>query len=603
MLNLFLPIRIKNRFIISKTVLYIYIKSKSIYVCLVNISGSSRKVLKTAKVNFDTIDENNLDLFFANTINKMVGSWKFDYSKLIIISNNIIFKTSTFPFDDEKKIKMVAPFEIEENLPFSLSECVIDTISINSDKTKNINLALSAVVKQESLSFYKDIFSHTSLNLNSITVDAIEFIIYNLKKNTESDYFVFILDDESLLLLVYKNNLLVNIQNIQSSKIISKEYYNSSENTDKQNKSEETESKEVKPVETKEEAKLTEKVEEKVSEKPNEELLKIEDEHKYALTEINENSENKNVVENKIEKKVEVKSFVRENNSNSNLVNSIVSLIEIISKKNKINISSSVIYLVGFEKEKELTLNNVAKLLNCKIEKYAITEFDNENKNDVKIEFEDKTNNFFKDNETDILKMVLIDLEKSSSFNLAYEEDIKYKKNILFNQVIFGLIFSVIIIGISIITNLIKINNQNKKIHFIEQEYINFLKKEFSLQKKSLFSIDNSIKEAEKYNDEFNKKLPPIATENRFQFLSDFNDLSKHISKEIASLSIHEIKWKNDINSEYNNLVLIGEVLDFNSLHLLEEGLKSSNLFVNIKQAQDIKFIYNLAIFKHREKK
>lgn len=587
MFNLFLPIRIKNRFIISKTVLYIYIKSKSIYVCLVNINRFSRKILKTAKVNFDTIDENNLDLFFANTINKMVGSWKFDYSKLIIISNNIIFKISTFPFDDEKKIKMVAPFEIEQNLPFSLSECVVDTISINFDKTKNINLALSAVIKQESLSFYKDIFSNTSLNLNSITVNAVEFIIYNLKKNIEGDYFVFILDDESLLLLIYKNNLLINIQNIQSSKIISKEYYNSSENLEKENKSKEEEI--------------------KLAEKSNEELLKIEDKHKYTLTEINENYENKienKVEESKLDKNIEVKNdiknSIKESPGSSNIVNSIVSLIEIIAKKNKINITSSIIYLVGFEKEKETILNNVSKVLNCKLEKYSILEFDNEIKNEIKIEFEDKTNNFFKENETDILKMTLIDLEKSSVFNFAYEEDIKYKKNILFNQVLFGLIFSIIIFGISIITNLIKINNQNKKIHFIEQEYINFLKKEFSLQKKSLFSIDNSIKEAEKYNDEFNKKLPPIATENRFQFLIDLNDLSKHISKEISGLSIHEIKWKNDINSEHNNLIIIGEVLDFNSLHLLEEGLKLSNLFVNIKQAQDIKFTYNLAIFKHR---
>lgn len=60
---------------------------------------------------------------------------------------------------------------------------------------------------------------------------------------------------------------------------------------------------------------------------------------------------------------------------------------------------------------------------------------------------------------------------------------------------------------------------------------------------------------------------------------------------------MYEIKWKLGIQDQ-STINLIGEVKDFESLHILEENLKKTNLFLNssITQQQDLHFNFNLIL-------
>ena len=118
------------------------------------------------------------------------------------------------------------------------------------------------------------------------------------------------------------------------------------------------------------------------------------------------------------------------------------------------------------------------------------------------------------------------------------------------------------------------------------------------MQPKNTSSLEKAIKEAENNVVYLENNLPFLASESKYSFLKIFEKISFNLSKDIKGLEIKEMRWKKKENE--NDILLIqGSVGDWDSLFLLEECLKKTDLFLEVPQAQDLNFSYNLTVINN----
>ena len=132
--DIFLPPVVKNNFIISTTILEIYIVGRTITAITVLLSGKTRVIknyLRTI-VEIEAVDEIQEKMGLA--LEKIIVGWSYDSVKLIISGSNAFITLLKLPFNSIEKIKMVAPFEIEHAMPFSLSDGLVDALLIDPEK-------------------------------------------------------------------------------------------------------------------------------------------------------------------------------------------------------------------------------------------------------------------------------------------------------------------------------------------------------------------------------------------------------------------------------------------------------------------------------------
>ena len=89
--------------------------------------------------------------------------------------------------------------------------------------------------------------------------------------------------------------------------------------------------------------------------------------------------------------------------------------------------------------------------------------------------------------------------------------------------------------------------------------------------------------------------LPFIPSESKYSFIKIFEKISENFSKEIKNLKLKDFKWKKKEDG-VETVYLEGSVDDWESLNLLEENLKNTEIFEEITQSEDINFSYNLTI-------
>lgn len=216
MLNLFLPIRLGNNFIIKKNIIIIYITEYSFSADLVQANGKNRIIIQSIKHNFEEY-RNIYDVeYMYSLMAKLIGNWEHDYAKIILPSNIIIFKSFTSPFNDIEKVKMIAPFELESFLPFSLSEASIDVIYQNKVKNTTANKILAVVTKEDFLNIYRESCQKAAVKMTDISVDSIEIIQYVLYySNINHDFFLVLYKNiYQLSLYLYQKDSLLGIKNI-----------------------------------------------------------------------------------------------------------------------------------------------------------------------------------------------------------------------------------------------------------------------------------------------------------------------------------------------------------------------------------------------------
>jgi hypothetical protein len=192
--------------------------------------------------------------------------------------------------------------------------------------------------------------------------------------------------------------------------------------------------------------------------------------------------------------------------------------------------------------------------------------------------------------------------EENDIFNLAHKELNEAKNKILFKQIIVGFLLTGLLVIFFFSMYAVQNYHIQSSLKKTENEGIAYLKKEFSLGNKDSSSLDVAIKEAKKIIGTLENNLPTPVIRQKFLFVNTFTKLVQNLSETIQGLIIHEIKWKLKTQDQIgDSLFLIGEVKDFDSLHLLEESLKKSNLFTNITPQQDLQFNFHLFIVNQEQ--
>lgn len=507
MLNIFFPIRYNNSFIFKKKIIIIYITQKSFSAYLIVAEGNKRIIEKNFYFIFENVDNIHNTLFISSLISKSILNWGHDYIKLILSSNLAIFKSLNSPFSDIEKLKMTIPFELESLLPFQLSEAAVDVIYQNKNLNNEKNKVLAIITKEEYLNFYREIFTKLNLIINSISIDTVEIIQYNLyysnKKNTH--------------LIIYNNN----------SGIV---------------------------------------------------ILLFTD---HELITIKSLDLNLNLIDNN--------DLINNDHLNNNfyIINQILNSLE---KEFNMSIKNIHLYIINIDKNNKL-IQKLIDNYNFIVENLIL---DQENKyinNNIKI---NKNNENIEINNEIIYIFGSLFIE-NDIFNLGHKENTDFKNKILFKQIIAAIITTILLYIIILTYNILDLHHTNKQIKEAESKIIALLKNEFKLSNKYLNNIDNAFIESKKIVAELENNLPVLVTHNKFLFINLFSALVKNLSNEIKGLEINEMRWK--LGTENPSvLTLIGSVNDFDSLHLLEESLKKSNLFLSIPQQQDLHFNFNLTI-------
>jgi hypothetical protein len=588
MLSLFIPSHIKEKFIIKTTNLYVYINGKDIQCNLVVVEGNTRAIIKQAHKTLELLDtSDDIQTLIGKTIAELIFGWKFDYCVCVIPSRDVMYKVMEFPFDDMEKIKMVIPFEIESQLPVPLSDCSIDALLLERkviDKKNIIAKVLAVIMKQESVSFYREIFKKSLINLNSITVDIAEIIIDNQKKKMEKDsYIIFIENNIAINALIYVQGALQAVRliyefkdttDIFSSDVLKQQDSNTNEEN---NKDKNTFEKEEIKNDTKEDSLHTE-----ITQYHNPTIL--EEELSHSVKPINSKEktiQNKNL-------------FIKENG----LVSKIDSLISFIIKQYNISKDFLGLYCIG----KNLTEESVfasGTISGISLEKYQEIKYI---KNDIKLIFKETINeSVFKNTSSELVLVYSMAWYESLRFNLALEEKAVYAKQQIKKQIITFFILIILVIVTFFTWNFIKINNYKKAVDTIEHEAINFLKREFSLTARHTGSLEKALKECEQIINFNENTIPPLVVDSKYQFLTIFDSLSNILDKDLVKgFEINEMRWKNNISNNTNQFFIQGYVADFNSLHIFEKTLQETNLFMFVPPLQNTKFNLTLLVHKMR---
>lgn len=212
MLNLFLPTRYNDYFLLKKTFLIAYITSSKVRVVLLEAKGYERKILKTAFLEID-FDSATVEMI-SSSLFKLFGHWKYDDLKVIISSKIVIFKSIVTPFHDLEKIRMTVPFELEPVLPFSLAEASLDIVFQSEKNFKNSNKALVVVTKEDKINYFREIFKNFIGKINKISVDAVEIAAYDITDKNLENHILFYNSSDGITIFLFKEKGLLDLKYI-----------------------------------------------------------------------------------------------------------------------------------------------------------------------------------------------------------------------------------------------------------------------------------------------------------------------------------------------------------------------------------------------------
>lgn len=176
--SLFFPERIGSYAVFTKRIVACEINKTHIQAALVKIKGNNRIIEKV----IEKAIENNTGLGYieraAIALQSIIGEiGSYDELISVIPCNQIVFKELTAPFTNERKIKLILPFEIEPLLPFALHDATIDCIV--TKQTDSNSTLFAAAVKNDQLNEHLEIYNKAKIVLDKVTVDMFElFALY-----------------------------------------------------------------------------------------------------------------------------------------------------------------------------------------------------------------------------------------------------------------------------------------------------------------------------------------------------------------------------------------------------------------------------------------
>ncbi|KKP24266.1 MAG: hypothetical protein SZ59_C0002G0112 [candidate division TM6 bacterium GW2011_GWF2_28_16] len=237
--QIFLPEYFKNKRLYSQVIASFYIDEKNVYCT---------KILATRNnIIIQDILTQEIDLDKKNTVEVIIKLKekinKFDQAYITIPAGLAVLKEIDIPFLEEDKIRMVLDYEIEPQLPFSLSEATIDFIIISQDKTEKKSKILVTAVRNKDVESILDIYSQAGIDPFKINLDL--FSIFDLYKQIP-DY-IDLKNSSAIVDIGFTSTRIVFVENnsIKLTRVITKGIQNIIKNISQETKTPENNIKEV----------------------------------------------------------------------------------------------------------------------------------------------------------------------------------------------------------------------------------------------------------------------------------------------------------------------------------------------------------------------
>ena len=179
--EIFLPEKINNYYLFSKTVVGVEANKTNIIATKTRLKGNESAIeLIVEEKIAEEVSEENLETTSPTLTSIFSKIGNYDEIHTTIPSSVVIFKELKLPFLTRDKINMVIGFEIEPLLPFSLHDAVIDFIITRQiPEEKSSEILVTAIQKQQIVE-HMTMFEAAGLKPAVITVDMIS--LYGLYK-------------------------------------------------------------------------------------------------------------------------------------------------------------------------------------------------------------------------------------------------------------------------------------------------------------------------------------------------------------------------------------------------------------------------------------
>ncbi len=181
MLDIFLPEKLYGFRVLSKRILSISLSRDYTYSIQIYAIQGKTFIEQAYSEPIQAGEDKTFTQRATEAIKKLVSySKNYDLVYIAVPASKVIFKEISLPLIDIEKIRMVVEYQVEDQLPFSLEEAIIDFIVTKQDAAASTSQILVAAIRNTDLQEILDIYSNAGITPNNISVDL--FALYELYK-------------------------------------------------------------------------------------------------------------------------------------------------------------------------------------------------------------------------------------------------------------------------------------------------------------------------------------------------------------------------------------------------------------------------------------
>jgi Tfp pilus assembly PilM family ATPase len=186
-----------------------------------------------------------------------------------------------------------------------------------------------------------------------------------------------------------------------------------------------------------------------------------------------------------------------------------------------------------------------------------------------------------------------IPLPPAADFNLDKHFVAQQEKSSLFKQLIVAALMCMTILVAVISHSFLQKRKLRQNIQQAQQEAVDVLGKKFKItDSKILSSLQDTLETAAGSLNKDEAIWYAFSASTRLSFLKYLQELSTIINRDRIGLILKRLLMTEDL------IVLDGQVKDFDSLAILEQSLRSSQLFTKISKPDDTKFSLQITLKK-----
>ncbi|MGE0206740.1 MAG: pilus assembly protein PilM [Candidatus Babeliales bacterium] len=183
--DIFIPEKVGTYYLSPKRIIGFDITKTYVYASQVYCAGSSITLEKFYQEQIDPDVTRSYVERVSQAIRAIMSQAPYcDEMRSSLSSTLIVFKELTLPFLNAEKISLLLPYEIEQSLPFSLHDAVVDFITTKQTVQQGTSDVIAAATQKEYIAEQIVYFEQAGYNPTTLTVDL--FDLYGLYRQIPS---------------------------------------------------------------------------------------------------------------------------------------------------------------------------------------------------------------------------------------------------------------------------------------------------------------------------------------------------------------------------------------------------------------------------------